>query len=190
MTSIKRVFQNAALSLGAVAAALIALGADAPPQKIDAGGLTFEVPASWKSSKPRSAMRLAQLTVDPVKGDAEPAELVVFAFPGGGGTVEANLKRWQDGFQDENGKSPKIETKVVKGKNVEVTRAETAGRYVAAVFPGSPEVNNKPNFRLLGGIVQADGTGYYLKMVGPDKTVTAARAGFDAMLASMQAKSK
>lgn len=188
MPTIKR--RNRGIALGSIAVVVIGLAADAPPQKIDAGGLTFEAPGTWKSSRPRSTMRRAQLTVEPVAGDNEPAELVVFAFPGGGGSVEDNIKRWQSGFKDENGNLPKVESKVVKGKNVDVTRVETAGRYVAPVFPGSPEVNNKPNFRLLGGIIQAGGNGYYLKMVGPDKTMTAARPAFDALLASIQAESK
>ena len=72
-----------------------------------------------------------------VKGDEEPAELVVFAFPGGAGGVEANVKRWQSRVQGQDGNPPKIDTKVVKGKNVEVTRVEIAGHYVAAVLRGA-----------------------------------------------------
>src|SRR6478609_1628602 len=70
------------LALGSVALVLCGLGADTPTQTIDAGGLTFQAPASWKSAKPTSTMRKAQLSVEPVKGDPEPAELLVFAFPG------------------------------------------------------------------------------------------------------------
>jgi len=110
--------------------------------------------------------------------------------PAGGGSAEDNIKRWQSGFRDENNNPPKVDTKVVKGKNVEVTRVETAGRYVAAVTPGRPEVNNKPNYRLLGGIVQAGGTGYFFKMVGPEKTMVAARPAFDEMLASIKFEEK
>jgi hypothetical protein len=190
MTMSKRPGRTTAL--GAIAAVL-AIGlaaADGPTRKIDAGGLTFEAPASWKATPPRSSMRRAQLTIEPAGGDKEPAELVVFAFPGGGGTVEDNIKRWQSGFKDESGNPPKVESKVVKGQNVEATRVETHGRYVAPVFPGSPETNDKPNYRLLGGIVQSGGIGYYFKLVGPDKTVTAARDGFDSLLKSLHAESK
>src|SRR5689334_19308720 len=97
-----------------LALVLTGLGADRPTQTVDAGGLTFEAPASWKSSRPTSAMRKAQLKVEPVKGDEDPAELVVFAFPGGAGSVEANLDRWRNQFKDEDGNPPKIETKAVK----------------------------------------------------------------------------
>ncbi len=178
------------VTMGLVAAVLSGLGADAPTRKIEAGGLTFAVPASWKSSKPSNRMRVAQLTIEPVEADTEPAELVVTSFPGGGGGLQANLKRWQDSFKDDDGNPPKIESKTVKGKNVDVVRAETGGRYVAAVTPGSPERHNKPNFRLLGAIVQTEGTGYYLKPVGPEKTVAAARPRFDELIASIKAEEK
>lgn len=179
------------LTLGAVAIALISLGADEPPRTVDAGGLTFQVPAAWKSVKPRNPqMRRAQLSVEPVKGDEEAAELVVFAFAGGAGPTDANIKRWQSSFQDAAGKAPKIETKTVKGKNVEVTRAETSGRYVAPVFPGSSETYDKPNFRLLGAIVQTDETAYFLRMVGPEKTMVAARPAFDELLKSIKTEAK
>jgi hypothetical protein len=178
------------VALGTLTAVLCGLGADAPTQKIEAGGLTFQAPASWKSTPPTSRMRLAQLAVKPAEGDDDPAELLVFAFPGGGGTAEQNIKRWQGFFKDEDGNPPKIASKTVKGKNVDVIRVETSGRYVAPVTPGSPERHNKPNYHLLGAIVQAGGTGYYLRMIGPEKTTVAARPAFDELIASISAEEK
>jgi hypothetical protein len=172
--------------LGTIALVVLGLGADAPPQTIDAGGLTFQAPAAWKSTKPSSTMRRAQLKVDPVEGDTDPAELVVFAFPGNAGGVQANLQRWQDQFLDKDGKPPRIESKTVKGKNTDVVRAETAGRYVASKFPGSPEHYDKPDYRLLGAIVMTEDTGYFLRMLGPDRTMVAARPAFDELLGSIK----
>jgi len=178
----KRV-RGAVLAVLTLAVGALGAGADAPPRKVDAGGLSFEVPASWKSATPKSSMRRAQLEIGPVGGDKEAAELVVFAFPGGAGGVEENVKRWESGFKD----APKAETKVVKGKNVEATRVEISGHYIAAVAPGSPQTNDKPNYRLLGAIVLSNDTGYFFKLVGPDKTVREASKGFDALLSSLQA---
>lgn len=191
MTSRRNLIRGLGLGASAIAVVLTGLAADAPPQTVDAQGLTFQAPASWKSTKPRNpAMRRAQLTVEPAKGDEDPAELVVFAFPGGGGTAEANIKRWQGFFKDKEGNAPKAETKTVKGKNVDVIRVETAGRYVAPVFPGSQETHDKPNYRLLGAIVQTEGTGFYLRMIGPDKTMVAAKPAFDELLASIKVDEK
>jgi hypothetical protein len=162
------------------------VGADKPTKTIDAGGLTFKVPDSWKSSPPSSQMRRAEIKVDPIKGDDFAAELVVFAFPGGAGSVEANVQRWRNQFKDKDGNPPKIESKTVKGKNVEVTRVETAGHYFPTRFPGRPAEPDRPEARLLGAIVITDKVGYFLKMVGPDKTMTSIRPEFDAMIETIE----
>ena len=177
--------RSAGLGLGLAAVALLSLGADDAKQTIDARGLTFEAPKSWKSSPPTSQMRRAQLTVEPTEGDDYPAELVVFAFPGGAGTVEANIKRWQNLFKDEDGNAPRIETKTVKGKNSDVVRAETHGEYHPAQFGGRPEPVRK-NARLLGAIIMADDASYYIRMVGPDKTMTKIRPEFDEMIKTIK----
>jgi len=175
------------IGLGAVAIVLggLGLGADAPTQTIDAGGLTFQAPAAWKSTPPSGTMRRAVLRVQAVEGDTEPAELVVTAFGGGAGTVEENLKRWQGQFKDDAGNPPQIESREVPVKNAKVTRAETAGRYSAMQFPGQPKQPERAKYRLLGAIVQTDKVDYYFKMVGPDKTMQAARPDFDRLIASI-----
>jgi hypothetical protein len=172
-----------ALSLAAFAG--LSVAADEPKQTVDARGLTFEAPKAWKSSPPRNQMRRAELKADPIAGDDYPAELIVFAFPGGAGSVEANIERWQKLFKDEQGNPPRIETSKVKGKNVEVVRAETHGEYHPASFGGPPQPVRK-DARLLGAIVIAGDTGYFLRMVGPDKTMKKLTPDFDEMLKSIK----
>jgi hypothetical protein len=183
-------FPRTGLVSGALALLLTALGADTPPQKVDAGGLSFEAPAGWKQTAPQSQMRRAQLKIDPVKGDERGAELIVFAFPGGAGTVDANVERWQRTFRDKDGNPPKADIKTVKGKNTDVTRVEIAGHYYPTTFPGQEKQPDQADSRLLGAIVLTDKTGYFLRLVGPDKTVTAARPDFDKLIASMKVDEK
>ncbi len=123
---IRRVTSSA---IGLLALTFVAMAADDPKQTIDAQGMTFQAPASWKSNPPSRQMRRAELKVEPIEGDDYPAELVVFSFPGDAGGVKANLERWRRLFKDEDGNPPAIESKEVKGKNVDVTRAETTGHY-------------------------------------------------------------
>jgi hypothetical protein len=178
--------RRAGVLLGGLATALVAIGAAAQdgPQKVDLGGVTFEAPASWTKVQPKSAMRRAQLNVAPAAGDAEPAELVVFVFPEGAGTVQANVERWQNQFKTAAGATPPVESKAVKGKNVEVTRVAVAGTYNDPFAGKGPQ----KGYRLLGGIVQTPRGGYYLKMVGPEKTIAAAERDFDALLATLTAQ--
>jgi hypothetical protein len=164
---------------------ILVAGADDATQTIRGGELSFKVPTTWKKEQPKSSMRQAQIKVAPTDGDTEPAELILFAFPNGAGSVEANIERWESQFVGPDGATPKAQVDKKKGKNVDVVRVEVTGRFVAAVTPGADQKNNKPNSRLLGAIVTTPTAGYFFKMVGPDKTMIAARPGFDAMISSI-----
>jgi hypothetical protein len=181
----------ASLSLVASAIAILISGADDPKQTVDAGGLTFEAPPAWKSSPPPAGgMRRAQLTAQPIDGDPYPAELVVLALPGSAGGVEANVERWRKLFKDKDGNPPQADTKKVKGKNVEVTRVETSGHYYPARFPGRPAEPDRPDARLLGAIVIGDGTSFFIRMVGPNKTMNKISSDFDELLGSLKLEAK
>lgn len=178
--------RGAGLGLGLAAVALMTVAADEAKQTIDARGLTFQAPKSWKSSPPASSMRRAQLTVEPMEGDGYPAELIVYAFPGGAGSVEQNLKRWQGQFKDEQGNPPRIESSRVQGKNVEVTRAEIHGEYHPPQFPGQPAQPVRKDARMLAAIVMGEDTSYYIRMIGPDKLMTKLRPDFNAMIETIK----
>jgi len=171
-------------------AAAAAFGADEKTQSVDADGLSFQAPGAWKQSAPKSVMRKAELKIDPVKGDQEETELIVFAFPGGAGGVDANIERWQRTFKDKDGNPPKVDVKTVKGKNVDVTRVEMAGHYFPTTFPGQPKQRDRENHRLLGAIVSTDETAYFLRLVGPDKTVAGVKSDFDKLIGTLKVDKK
>jgi hypothetical protein len=174
------------LTVGLVAALVgVAVGADEKTQTIKAEDLSFKTPVSWKKETPKSSMRKAQMKVAPSKGDDEPAELVVFAFPNGAGSVESNIDRWEKQFVDADRKTPKAKVEKKKGVNVDVTRVEVTGRFVAGM-PGSSEKVDKPNYRLLGAIVETKEVGYFFKLTGPEKTIADATKDFDALIESMK----
>ncbi len=181
--------RNAPLGFALTAVAILLVGADTPKQTVDGQGVKFQAPAAWKSSPSTSQMRRAVLKIEPIEGDDFPGELIVYAFPGGVGGVDANVQRWQKQFKDADGNPPKIETKAVKGKNVEVTRVETSGHYYPAQFGGRPEPD-RPDARLLGAIVLTDQATYVIKLVGPNKTLTKLRPDFDELLTSIEVGDK
>lgn len=174
------------LALGGVLVAFGAAAADDASKTVEAGGMKFQAPESWKAIPSRSQMRKAQLQVEPAKGDDFPALLVVYVFPGGAGTVEANIARWQKQFKGADGGEAKIESKKLKAKNAEVTLVETSGHYTPSQFPGVAPEPERESARLLGGIVTTEKYGYFLKMVGPDKTMTSIRPAFEKLLESIE----
>jgi hypothetical protein len=159
-------------------------------QTVDAGGLKFQAPKEWKSVPPKGGMRKAELSVPPASGDKDPGVVAVFAFPGGAGGVEANLERWQKQFRDASGNPPKLEPKNIKSKSgVPVTRVELAGTYTEPTF-GQGEPTPKPNYRLLGAIVETPQMSYFLRLTGPENTVKGANAAFDKALDSIETGGK
>lgn len=154
-----------------------------PPKTITSDGIRFDVPAEWTSTPPSNPqMRRAQFQIKAVEGDAKPAELVLFAFPGGVGSLDANIDRWASQFKNDEGNSPKPKMENRKGKNTDVVCVETAGRYVTTI----PVPIDEPNYRLLGAIVESPKAAFYFKLTGPTKTVESARAGFEQLIKSIQ----
>jgi hypothetical protein len=54
--------------------------------------------------------------------------------------------------------------------------------------PGAADRHDQPDYAKLGANLESAKGPYYLKMVGPQKTVEGAAADFDAFLGSLAAK--
>jgi len=153
-----------------------------------AGSLAFTAPAGWQTRPPASGMRIAEYVIPRAPGDAEDAELIVYYFGTGAGTIDANIDRWIGQIQQPDGSATKDKarrtTQSVNG--LKVTLVDAEGTYVAEVRPGSTERHNKPGFRLRAAVVETPRGPYYLKMTGPAKTIGAADAGFTAFVGSLR----
>ncbi|HXU37831.1 MAG TPA: hypothetical protein VN937_15820 [Blastocatellia bacterium] len=135
--------------------------------------LQFKTPGGWSSETPSSSMRVAQYQLPAADGDAEPASLVVYYFGAGqGGSVQANLDRWTGQIQQPNGGSSKDKAKTesltVNGMNV--TLLDVSGTYAGGDMGGGAG-QSKPNFRMRAGVIESPKGGYFIKLVGPEKTV-------------------
>lgn len=187
MSNFSRISRPFALAIGALAVTGLGM-AFQDSRTIEADGLKFQAPAAWKSITPKSTIRKAQLAVPAAEGDKEAGELVVFAFPGGAGSVQANLDRWQAQFKGADGKAPALESKKVKSQSsVEVTRVELKGTYTEPTF-GQGDPKPRPGFALLGCIVETPKTSYFLKLTGPEATLKAAGPSFDKLIDSVAVK--
>ena len=158
-----------------------------------AAGIEWKAPDGWKL-EPARPMRAATYRIPAANGDPEDAELGVFHFgQGQGGSIDANIQRWISQFEQPDGKPSQQVAKVTKEKNgkLETTVIDLPGTYLASVGgPMSPAKERKPKFRLLGAIVEAPEGSVFFKMTGPEKTVAAARPGFQKMLKSIKATGK
>lgn len=153
---------------------------DAEPKDIKIEDITLKVPGNWKQQPPANKLRLAQFLIPPAEGDEHPTELVISSFPGGGGGVEANLKRWTEQFSSEgrkvtisSGKSPQGEYVL---HDVKGTYLFTAG----GPFAGGKKEPRADHRSISVVLTVKDKGNYFLRLTGTEKAVNAALEGFRA----------
>ncbi len=154
-------------------------------REVKAKDLTLRIPESWKQQRPTSSMRLAQFEIPAVKGDKEPGELVFFYFPGGAGGVKANLERWIHQFEAKDRK-----VKLTQGKSTQGNYylAEVTGAYNKSIGPPRLRQSKRfPGSKLIAVVLKTENASYYIKLTGPEKTITSVATQFRA---SFGAKAK
>ena len=133
------------------------------------GGLNLHAPAGWTSEQVASNMRVAQYKLPHAEGDAEDASLVLYYFgQGQGGSVDANLDRWAGQMGQTLDKAHR-ETLTVNGLNV--TLVDVSGSYSGDMTPGTAATGSKPNSRMRGAVIETPAGPYFVKLVGPAKTI-------------------
>ncbi len=165
----------AVMGSGSTAAGSSGVAAPAGPED-----LAYDVPSTWVSAPNPSPMRKATFKIPKAAGDTEDAELAVSAAGGG---VEANIKRWEQQFGD-----AKAKTEPRNPNGLKVTVVEIKGSVGAGGMMGMPAAAAKEHQMLLGAVVDSGDRQHFFKMVGGEKTVTAAKKDFDKFVASLRAK--
>jgi hypothetical protein len=162
--------------LAAIAACGLPLAGAAEPAKtraVTAGEIKLTLPESWTKQETSSRLRLAQFDIPKVAGDPEDAEFVVFFFgAGGGGNVDSNIHRWINQFHPQERKLKLTSGKCPQGDYVLVDLHGTWNK------PIGPPIQQKTvemaHARVLSVILTTKDQGnYFLRLTGPEKTVTA-----------------
>src|SRR5258707_8772055 len=138
------------------------------------GELHYKAPDGWVKEQTTSSMRVAQYKLPRTDGDPEDALLVVYYFGATqGGAVQANIDRWISQIQQPDGSASKdkakTQTSTVNG--LKVTSVDVSGTYTAAMTPGSGTTHNDANYRLHTAVIETPKGNYFLKLVGPAKTM-------------------
>ena len=136
-------------------------------------------------------MRKDQFSLPGVSG-AEAAELAVFFFPGGGGTVDANLKRWYDQFKQPDGSTTgnRAELEKLKVNMLSVTTVYVTGTYLKSrslMMMGGP-VDELSDYALLAAIAETAEGSWFFKATGPQQTIDHWRARFGTFVQSFRVK--
>ena len=136
------------------------------------GELRYTAPPDWLAEKPSSKARVAQYKLPKAEGDKEDAQLVIYYFGATeGGSASANIERWISQVEQPEGTSEKPRTETFPVNGLKISSVDVAGTYIAEMAPGSTERHNDPNYRLRAAVIETPKGSYYLKLVGPQKTV-------------------
>jgi len=150
--------------------------------------LKFTVPAGWVEEERTSSMRVAQYRLPKVAGDAEDASLVLYYFgQGQGGSTAANIERWV-GQMKQADDSSKAKEENFETNGLKVTTVDVSGTYIAETAPGSGTFHHNPGYRLRAAVVETPKGSYFVKLVGPEKTVTQWNESFLSYLRSFEFK--
>lgn len=143
--------------------------------------LAWEAPAGWETVDHPSSMRMATYRIKGVDG-AEDAEMSVMQV---GGSLDANIQRWEGQYKDHKGETQR-ETKKVGG--FDVTTVLIQGTLQGGGMPGMPSTDEKTDQAMLAAVVMTPDQPHFFKMTGPAKTVLAARGDFDTMVGTFRAR--
>jgi hypothetical protein len=151
---------------------------------IELDGLKSKTPANWVREKPASNLRHAQFRILKEKDEKYDGEMIIFHFPGGqGGGVNENLERWKKMFYPPKGKTIEEVAKVEKFKVSEVptTMLDIHGTFKFKKTPMTPDnqAELRPEHRMLAVYFDSKNGPYFIRFIGPEKTVEQNRKGFE-----------
>jgi hypothetical protein len=161
---------------------------EAPPLKFTVAGeqLTFEASGDWKRVKPKSRMLEMEIEVPKAEDDPAAGRLTMM---GAGGSIDANIQRWEGQFSQADGTATEADTKQMTIEGMKVTMVDIAGTFsqtMGGPFSGGKKVES-PDYRMLAAIIETDGEGnYFIKLVGPAATIKANEAEFEKMVKSVK----
>ena len=145
------------------------------PSLTTAGEFRTTVPSGWSVEKPASDMRVAQYKLPKADGDSEDALLVVYYFgQGQGGSPQANIDRWINQIKQPDGGSSqeRAKTETLKVNGLQVDTVDVSGNYSGGMSPDSAPVDSKSIYRLRAAVVETPKGYYFVKLTGPEKTVS------------------
>lgn len=156
--------------------------------KVADDNIQFTASGTWTNVPPRSRMLERELKITRVGTDTQDGRLTIM---GAGGSIEANIMRWQGQFKQPDGSSTaaktKTEKKTIAGQTVNLV--DITGTYIDAPggpFSGKPKVERQ-GYRMLAAIIQTEAKGnYFVKLYGPKATIDKNEKHFKSMIESLK----
>lgn len=184
--SLSTVFAAAfGVCLVATSAARAEEGESKDAAELKIGDVKLTAPAGWKSVKPSSRIIPIELHAPSAEGDKAIGRMTMMAA---GGSIEANIDRWFNQFEQPDGKETKDAAKTEEKKvgAYTVHLVDVTGTYLDKPFPMAAEATPRDNYRMLAAIIEAEGANVFVKFYGPAKTIEQHAADFHKMIESLE----
>lgn len=147
-------------------------------QPLKVGPLTFSLSAPWKMSDTPKPM--SQGTIElPGKDGAPGLSASFYHFGAGqGGDLQSNIQRWQGMFQASP--AAKTEREEMDFGAAKATLVSITGTYVGSRF--TPEKEPRTGYTLLAAVLPTNDGDIYVRLVGPEAGIAAAKEDFKKFL--------
>jgi hypothetical protein len=140
------------------------LGNAGGPVELDK--ITLSAPEGWNRREPRSSFVLAEFYLPGTGESDKDGRLTVSAA---GGDIESNIERWRTQF---GGNPEKEARRTIEASDFQITLVDFAGEFSDQRGPFAP-ASKQPGARMLAAIIPIDGELFFVKAVGPEKTIAA-----------------
>jgi len=153
-------------------------GASQEGPEVRIGPLTLTAPEGWVRRAPSNTMVDAEFALPRVEGDPEDGRVTISRA---GGTVEANIARWENQFAEK----PKAATEDVNVSGLKAVTVRLAGTLGGGgpMAKGGPD---KPNSKMWGSVIPLPATNVFIKATGPQKTMERWDQSFGTFLKSLK----
>lgn len=166
--------------------ALAAAVRAADPDLLEVSGVKATLPAGWKKTA-AGPLQLAAFMLPKADGDSDDVKVLIF-YNGeqGMGTDEQNVKRYRGMFKSPAGDNAKVEK--TKAGDLKATVIDVQGTYLMKARPADPTspATEKPDYRMIAVIAEGKKGPFYVRFIGPAKSVEKNKANFDEWLKSFK----
>ncbi len=149
--------------------------------------LTYDKPSDWVLAESNNEAVVARFIVPRVEGDSEDAECVLLSFAEEEISSEEKLEQWtKQMLQPDDRPSEELSTTTSYDvQEMKVTIIDVPGIFSPTVHPNSKMRYYKRGFRLKAAVIESSGRLIFLKLTGPDRTVTHWNTAFSQLLDSI-----
>lgn len=145
-----------------------------------------QAPPGWRASPPKTSMRLAQFETRPSLQDSVGAQVVVYYFGADeGGSVQANIARWQSQFEAPGGGAARAKVAQLEDTAFPTTLVTLEGAYARSVGMGGDIAAAVPGQMLVAAIAATPRGNIHFQLFGPINTVRAQEKAFLAFVRSL-----